>query len=181
MADQQPRPDIGPADSDDVVDRRLPGWIWGMSAGWLVLVGGWMPVLALVSAHRKSVSGASLVLSLDGNGAAGTVLLGFALAGIGAAGTVVFGFALGQWVPWISSWAKVGCAAPAGCLSWVFWFAIAYAVPIGGVNSAENDSGALGAIVLGPFVMLLLIVLLRLGAGMGVARRARTTNQVRDE
>jgi hypothetical protein len=165
MAEQQPRPDIGPAGRDDAVDRRLPGWIWGVSAGWLVLVGGWMPVLALVFAHRKNGPGAALVLSL---------------AGIGAAATVVFGFVLGRWVPGSASWAKVGCAAPAGCLSWVFWFAIAYAVPIDGVDPAADDSGALGALVLGPFVLLLVLVLLGLGTGMGVALRTRTGNRARD-
>ena len=164
MTDQQPWPDISPSEYADVVDRRPPGWIWAVFAGWLVLVGGWMPVLVLVSAHRKGWPGAGLSLSL---------------AGIGVAGTVVFGFVLGRWVPRISSWAKIGCAAPVGCLSWVFWFAIAYAIPIAGVDvdPSEDDSGALGAIILGPFVLLLIIVLLGLGVGIGVARLTRTTNR----
>lgn len=166
MTDQQPSPDIGPAEYADVVDRRPPGWIWAVFAGWLVLVGGWMPVLVLVSAHRNGRPGAGPFLSL---------------AGIGVAGTVVFGFVLGRWVPRVSSWTKIGCAAPAGCLSWVFWFAIAYAIPIAGVDAdpSADDSGALGAIILGPFVLLLIIVLLGLGVGIGVARRTRTTNRAK--
>jgi nitrate reductase gamma subunit len=89
---------------------------------------------------------------------------------------VAFGFVLGRWVPWIGSRAKVGCAAPVGCLSWVFWFAIAYAVPVASADPSTDDSGALGAIVFGPFVLLLIIALLGLGVERGVAHRARTTD-----
>lgn len=165
MKDLPPRPKT--ADDSGVVDRRPPTWIWGAFAGWLVLVGGWMPVSMLITAHRKSWSGAGLILTLAD----------ILLPGIGAAGTVAFGFVLGRWVPRIGALVKIGCAAPVGCLSWVFWFAIAYAVPIASADPSEDDSGALGAIILGPFVLLLIGVLLSLGAGMGAARRARMTNR----
>ncbi|MFB9837584.1 hypothetical protein [Actinoallomurus acaciae] len=136
-----------------------------MFAGWLVLVGGWMPVLALIVTHRKSWPGAVHILTLAG----------ILLPAIGAAGTVAFGFVLGRWVPRIGSWLKIGCAAPVGCLSWVFWFAIAYAVSVAGADASTDDSGAVGAVILEPFALLVIGALLGLGAGIGVACRARAT------
>ncbi|MGI5229090.1 hypothetical protein [Actinoallomurus sp. CA-142502] len=141
-----------------------------MFASWLVLVGGWMPISVLVVAHRKGLPGASLLLWLAG--------ISLPLSSLAA--TVAFGFVLGRWVPMISSRVKIGCAAPAGCLSWVLWFAIAYAIPIAGVSASDDvstdDSGAFGVIVLGPPVLLLIIVLLRLGVERGAARRAHATD-----
>jgi hypothetical protein len=157
---------------DDLDHRRPPRWIWGVFAGWLVLVGGWMPILVLVVAHRKGLPGASLALWLAG----------ISLPVSSLAATVAFGFVLGRWVPMISSRVKIGCAAPVGCLSWVLWFAIAYALPVASVSASDDvstdDSGALGAIIFGPPVLLLIIVLLGLGVARGTARRAHATDRV---
>jgi hypothetical protein len=165
MTDLPPWP--GAADDSGGVDRRTPAWIWALSAGWLVLVGGWMPVSVLITVHRKSWPGASLILTLAD----------ISLPIIGMASTVAFGFVLGRWVPWISSRNKIGCAAPSGCLSWVIWFVVAYAIPIPGDNPSEDDSGALGVMFLGPLVLPVITVLLGLGTGLGAARHARTTNR----
>ena len=164
MADLPPWPK--PSSADDADYRRPPSWIWGVFAGWLVLVGGWMPVVVLVLTHRKRLPGAGLSLWLAG----------VSLPVIGMAATVAFGYVLGRWVPMISSPVKLGCAAPVGCLSWVFWFAIAYAIPIAGAESSTDDSGALGAIFIGPFVLLLIFALLGLGLGRGAARRAHAAD-----
>jgi hypothetical protein len=165
MEEQQPRPDLDPPGGKGVADPRLPRWMWGVSAGWLVLVGGWQPVLALVSMHRENGPSAALALSF---------------AGVGVAATIVFGFILGRWIPRVGSGAKIGCAAPAGCLSWVFWFAISFAVPAPMPDPSADDGPALGVIFFGPCVCLLLSALLGLGIGMGVALRTRTGGGARN-
>ena len=133
-----------------------------LTAGWLILIGVWAPILILV-AHRIGPNGT--MSRVQG----GAILAALALAG---AATLVFGIHLG-WVrkPWQILTGQILAESMLGTTVLVAWYVIAMAASS---DPAADDAAAVGVIILTIPTLVLVLLVLVVGAGAGAVARLTT-------